>query len=120
MIRRPPRSTLFPYTTLFRSRLGVDGQGNDEEVSEAGVDGAPGDAAVDAHEDATARGARVKGAWHQGLDGQGIDASVRKANVGSAPASATVDALVDATDPSVPIEKSARIESGWSLGVNRQ
>src|SRR3712207_9300817 len=23
MIRRPPRSTLFPYTTLFRSRLGV-------------------------------------------------------------------------------------------------
>src|SRR5256885_8661908 len=25
MIRRPPRSTLFPYTTLFRS-LGQDGQ----------------------------------------------------------------------------------------------
>src|SRR2546421_4209911 len=23
MIRRPPRSTLFPYTTLFRSRLNV-------------------------------------------------------------------------------------------------
>src|SRR2546430_12448469 len=23
MIRRPPRSTLFPYTTLFRSRPGV-------------------------------------------------------------------------------------------------
>src|SRR2546429_7019454 len=23
MIRRPPRSTLFPYTTLFRSYLGV-------------------------------------------------------------------------------------------------
>src|SRR2546422_7401659 len=26
MIRRPPRSTLFPYTTLFRSR--IDGQPN--------------------------------------------------------------------------------------------
>src|SRR3712207_7748547 len=27
MIRRPPRSTLFPYTTLFRSlRVGADGQ----------------------------------------------------------------------------------------------
>ena len=26
MIRRPPRSTLFPYTTLFRS-LGENGQG---------------------------------------------------------------------------------------------
>src|SRR5256885_11218471 len=25
MIRRPPRSTLFPYTTLFRSRLRQDG-----------------------------------------------------------------------------------------------
>src|SRR5947209_16492190 len=24
MIRRPPRSTLFPYTTLFRSRRGAD------------------------------------------------------------------------------------------------
>src|SRR3712207_7450094 len=25
MIRRPPRSTLFPYTTLFRSQRGVAG-----------------------------------------------------------------------------------------------
>src|SRR2546422_4457815 len=25
MIRRPPRSTLFPYTTLFRSRRGAAG-----------------------------------------------------------------------------------------------
>src|SRR5256885_7462655 len=25
MIRRPPRSTLFPYTTLFRSVMGVGG-----------------------------------------------------------------------------------------------
>src|SRR3712207_7671868 len=24
MIRRPPRSTLFPYTTLFRSEVGVE------------------------------------------------------------------------------------------------
>src|SRR5260221_2128734 len=29
MIRRPPRSTLFPYTTLFRSRL------DDRDVSRA-------------------------------------------------------------------------------------
>src|SRR3712207_8431129 len=26
MIRRPPRSTLFPYTTLFRSAVGADGR----------------------------------------------------------------------------------------------
>src|SRR3712207_8871300 len=30
MIRRPPRSTLFPYTTLFRSR--VDGGGAAQRV----------------------------------------------------------------------------------------
>src|SRR5688572_32164223 len=28
MIRRPPRSTLFPYTTLFRSRAAVAGVGD--------------------------------------------------------------------------------------------
>src|SRR5438552_13872573 len=27
MIRRPPRSTLFPYTTLFRSLMGILGFG---------------------------------------------------------------------------------------------
>src|SRR3712207_8079427 len=27
MIRRPPRSTLFPYTTLFRSRVAQEGIG---------------------------------------------------------------------------------------------
>src|SRR5690242_21431244 len=27
MPRRPPRSTLFPYTTLFRSELGIGGAG---------------------------------------------------------------------------------------------
>src|SRR3712207_7603086 len=33
MIRRPPRSTLFPYTTLFRSRGGVAEQpGHDRQV----------------------------------------------------------------------------------------
>src|SRR2546421_8606384 len=32
MIRRPPRSTLFPYTTLFRSLLGLD---NDDRRSRA-------------------------------------------------------------------------------------
>src|SRR3989449_2599735 len=31
MIRRPPRSTLFPYTTLFRSRRASMGDGIAEE-----------------------------------------------------------------------------------------
>src|SRR2546422_3358293 len=35
MIRRPPRSTLFPYTTLFRSIAGLSG----EAISQAtGID----------------------------------------------------------------------------------
>src|SRR2546430_13327307 len=30
MIRRPPRSTLFPYTTLFRSRALMHDRGHDQ------------------------------------------------------------------------------------------
>src|SRR2546425_9119183 len=38
MIRRPPRSTLFPYTTLFRSRdPGVAVAGADRPVGRAGL-----------------------------------------------------------------------------------
>src|SRR2546427_5514403 len=33
MIRRPPRSTLFPYTTLFRSRPALLGVGSEWEGS---------------------------------------------------------------------------------------
>src|SRR3712207_7471649 len=39
MIRRPPRSTLFPYTTLFRSHLGhADGGGPPGGVASGGRD----------------------------------------------------------------------------------
>src|SRR5438477_4924245 len=37
MIRRPPRSTLFPYTTLFRSLPGIPTR----RRSEPGTDGLP-------------------------------------------------------------------------------
>src|SRR3712207_7889980 len=38
MIRRPPRSTLFPYTTLFRSKRLLDGgKGLSEVATELGV-----------------------------------------------------------------------------------
>src|SRR5256885_5047556 len=43
MIRRPPRSTLFPYTTLFRSRLdeypGLEQWGQEPRVEVAGRKG---------------------------------------------------------------------------------
>src|SRR3712207_7379801 len=35
MIRRPPRSTLFPYTTLFRSAVG--GGGHDDDSARPAV-----------------------------------------------------------------------------------
>src|SRR3712207_7740770 len=40
MIRRPPRSTLFPYTTLFRSRGGTPQNTGDEDAGGSG--GGPG------------------------------------------------------------------------------
>src|SRR2546430_8953569 len=41
MIRRPPRSTLFPYTTLFRSRSPA-ARGANRPVAEDGGDRPPG------------------------------------------------------------------------------
>src|SRR3712207_9259657 len=47
MIRRPPRSTLFPYTTLFRSPIdpcfvaNLAGQGGFDEVDVVAVHGFP-------------------------------------------------------------------------------
>src|SRR3712207_7478814 len=44
MIRRPPRSTLFPYTTLFRSLPGGVRVGEAAEEHEVGVAGHAGEA----------------------------------------------------------------------------
>src|SRR2546426_8290401 len=44
MIRRPPRSTLFPYTTLFRSRTGDAAGGRSRRA--AGAPRRPGGGAV--------------------------------------------------------------------------
>src|SRR3712207_7519710 len=40
MIRRPPRSTLFPYTTLFRSAAAADRDLDIHQLHAAGDDGA--------------------------------------------------------------------------------
>src|SRR2546422_4324128 len=47
MIRRPPRSTLFPYTTLFRSRCGEEPDGcggvaRRRDVVDVAAEGLPG------------------------------------------------------------------------------
>src|SRR5256885_12196651 len=57
MIRRPPRSTLFPYTTLFRSsRL--------EEVISAALDGV--ERKANGHRRSSPRPARTRYAGEQG------------------------------------------------------
>src|SRR5690348_18118409 len=43
MIRRPPRSTLFPYTTLFRSGGGLH---EEVRIDQAAAAAAPGDQAL--------------------------------------------------------------------------
>src|SRR2546429_8019905 len=58
MIRRPPRSTLFPYTTLFRSRVFVPGE--DRRIlftydRFAGVESLPQPGPVYVHAEACAR-----------------------------------------------------------------
>src|SRR2546425_6128016 len=39
MIRRPPRSTLFPYTTLFRSPARIRAERREERYADRGDDG---------------------------------------------------------------------------------
>src|SRR2546430_7350399 len=62
MIRRPPRSTLFPYTTLFRSEIGGDPHGQNA-FDPVGSHGPPGVRAVHARNrderDAVALGSRT-------------------------------------------------------------
>src|SRR2546425_9852075 len=49
MIRRPPRSTLFPYTTLFRSLALHEGEAVGDLVGRAGDDEVAGDQLLVAH-----------------------------------------------------------------------
>src|SRR2546430_5595243 len=51
MIRRPPRSTLFPYTTLFRSA----GAGRAAAPGDVGGEAGPSDSPVRTHDDVRRR-----------------------------------------------------------------
>src|SRR3712207_8685231 len=50
MIRRPPRSTLFPYTTLFRSSYRTQGRTRDVKAGENRAERSPYLHAVQGHE----------------------------------------------------------------------
>src|SRR3712207_8894714 len=51
MIRRPPRSTLFPYTTLFRSGEHADGECGVQPGQDRAAEGALDRDALDVHGD---------------------------------------------------------------------
>src|SRR3712207_7136094 len=66
MIRRPPRSTLFPYTTLFRSPLLVEGlEPGVRDPLRVGEAGRRRVAVADESQDARGHGAR-----HVGVDAE--------------------------------------------------
>src|SRR2546427_1499917 len=91
MIRRPPRSTLFPYTTLFRSVLrGGDGR-QQEEGTEQGALGAHGrrQRADEGHSFAipAMRGCSCKTPWPRPHPPERIVAAVRPPSRALLPAS---------------------------------
>src|SRR2546427_8619603 len=53
MIRRPPRSTLFPYTTLFRSHFAMQANCANEALSHHGFHGRGDEERLNAHIDQT-------------------------------------------------------------------
>src|SRR2546430_14160080 len=86
MIRRPPRSTLFPYTTLFRSNLPDELRGllltprqrAEEFRRTRALDGAEvGDGLLARHADAVVGDGERAGAW-VGIDADGELAIFRK------------------------------------------
>src|SRR5688572_32207111 len=73
MIRRPPRSTLFPYTTLFRSWGGEPGSGSGACAPRAGPAGGGhrGPYPQQARRDARRCGGRGGGGGLEVLEGRG-------------------------------------------------
>src|SRR3712207_6894421 len=74
MIRRPPRSTLFPYTTLFRS----DGRGRRREAADGGRSGAAERRAIGGHRH-PGRSERSRPEAEAAVDGESTDVRRRPA-----------------------------------------
>src|SRR3989454_11158482 len=70
MIRRPPRSTLFPYTTLFRSLLIVAFEGGDARGEAASLAAGP---EPEVHRERDAGGRDVTERAGQALDGEAVE-----------------------------------------------
>src|SRR2546430_10318667 len=79
MIRRPPRSTLFPYTTLFRSAAGVPARDLRQPAQLLGREVAAGDLDLDRDEALLALRGHVHGAEALELRGVAVRRAVRLA-----------------------------------------
>src|ERR1035441_6649792 len=92
MIRRPPRSTLFPYTTLFRSGAGGKEQGGDEQDSKVAAEDQHGDIArhqVHVGEDEKQRA-------EQELVGDGVEILAEASALGEPSSEQAVEAVAEA------------------------
>src|SRR5256885_17246018 len=83
MIRRPPRSTLFPYTTLFRSKLDSAVQQSQQAAQSAGqkIDNAMSSAGTKIEEGAMKAESATTNAMSQAgaaLDDAGITAQIKR------------------------------------------
>src|SRR5260221_10003505 len=124
MIRRPPRSTLFPYTTLFRSLHVVNADGsNDITISANGADAAnaawSGDSAWIAYTEARDGATSV---WSYDLTNNATHALAPQADATDAQASASLLTwLGDTHNPSVTwATSSANGTNGAIAGVYTQ
>src|SRR3989454_1499594 len=68
MIRRPPRSTLFPYTTLFRSRAGEGRSRGGEEGRGRGGRRGQGESSGGTRGESGQQGIQREGHWRRGED----------------------------------------------------
>src|SRR2546425_3645301 len=109
MIRRPPRSTLFPYTTLFRSgwNFGVDGHRVDSQDGEPGA--AKARPAVNTLEERIVSARIDRGG---GLEVKGHSLSTDRSH--GAPTAPAVRA------PEEIVAVGPHIHGSWSLGVDGQ
>src|SRR5256885_9987426 len=100
MIRRPPRSTLFPYTTLFRSPAGGRGLRRPAALAAAGAAGR-----------GRCRGGRLQHILYRGRGERGCEAGVRSEEHTSelqSPCNLVCRLLLEKKKRDLPITRHAR------------
>src|SRR2546426_9761252 len=100
MIRRPPRSTLFPYTTLFRSRVRLEALEALEKLGPSAKDAVP----------------TLIGAINSGDSESRIAVMAVLLAIGVENASASIPHLIEALSPAVTADARTRRAAAEVLG----